>query len=237
MEKPLRIEDKINNEILVRYVFGLNIFRVNKIDRSKNLELKFLEFVSRETLVSAHTGSLHDIADSPEELFDSPDDYTYYEKVEVGVFGGAFYSTKDWSLFPPCFFPKVSEFFWNIKNGSSDLVLEEILDWDALAIYVSPYDNGFANEIKSFFDMKFVSSEDWIKKALSLYRLIIVSTGDMNFFKVYANSSTDFDILNNSLRKTEEIILSNKWYQNNKNSLVWDNENNMCLILSNKSKV
>jgi hypothetical protein len=226
MEQIIRLKDIAKNEIYIRYIFGLDIFRVNKVNRSKNLEVSFLEFLSQETLVSAHTGSLHDIADSPEELFGLPNEAVYYEEVDVGVFGGSFYSVNDWFLFPPCFFPKVDEPFWKIRNGLIKTNLEKIFSWDALSIYANPKTEDYADSMKSVFEMKFDSSDDWIKKVLEVYHLIIVSAGDANFLKVYAKSSADFDVINNPLKKVERLINSDNWYNKNKENLVWNSEKN-----------
>lgn len=234
MGKIIRTEDRVNNEVYTRYIFGLNTFRVNKVNQTTSLELKFLESVNQEFLLSAHTGSLHDLAESPKELFGEPNEVIFYEEVGIGVFGGKFYSIEDWLLFPPCFFPKANKDFWRIKDSFIETDLGEILGWDALALYVSPKGNNYIEAMTSLFKMKFISSEDWIRKVLEIYRLVILSAGDANFFKAYSSSPEDLELLGNSIENMEKIVIANTWYKDNESSLIWDDKNNMCLILPKK---
>ena len=232
MNKIIRTENKTADGLSIQYVFGMGIFHVKELRAKKPLEQTFLEFVNRDFTISVHTGMLFDVADDPEELFGKSGAELHYDIVSVGIFGGGFYSYEQWPRFQPCFFPEVSSKFWHRIETN----FREIIGWDAIAAYVYPRDSDFSEQMKLLFEEQFVSSDDWIKKALDIYRLVIVPVDDAYYLQVFTKDPKDFALLDKSLQMTEEFVASSEWYKENKEFLTWDGDRKMCLVRSEQIK-
>lgn len=209
----------------------MDLLRVNNAQLNSDLEVKFLSILSREVQASAHTGMLLDFADSPRELFGSPSGDVVYQEVSVGVSRGNFYSAKDWPYFAPCFFPRVTPSFWQLFDRAEHTSWYKILYSDALALYLDPYREDFESEMETLFKVQPLPGAHWLKEVLKIYRAVIVSVGDMNFFKVYTGNIKDTEILDGSLKEIEDFVAHNEWYRANKDDLTWDSEYAMCFRL------
>jgi len=229
MERVVKTEDKAEGDVFVRYIFGLPIFTVNKVQYGESPEVTFLKSLTGIATMAAHTGMLLDFADSPVELFGPPNDALNYKEVNVGVSQGSFYQRDDWPNFPPCFFPTVNEVFWNLERPEIGFTWRKILVYDAIAFYLGPVELSYLSRINSLFESEFVSSDEWIKETLKIHKLLILPVGDMNYFLVYSNNPVNFEVLSKPLQEAEQLIIQSNWYQENKERLVWDGERSMCL--------
>ena len=231
MKKIIRTEEKVEGGLYVEYILGTNIFSVNSVKREMDLEIEFVKILSRSISLSAHTGMLLDFGDDPVELFGDGRGQPNYEEVNVGTSQGSFYNRRDWPHFPPCFFPEVNAAFWNLIKPEIDFTWRKLLYYDALAFCVAPDESNYLVQINSLFREDFVSTEKWIKEALKIYRLIITSVGDMNYYKVCATDPANFEILSKAIHEIENIVRTDHWYQENMGALVWDGERSMSLKL------
>lgn len=230
MEEAIRDQENMEFGLYCRSIFGLNIFSANDVDVdvSGDPRFVFLRSVCERTPSSAHIGSLYDMADSPEEIFGSPDTGAYYMRESIGVYGGMFYDTNTWPTFPGCFFPIVNSNFWNIGLNISRSIMD-ILELDAVAFYVN-YRDEINSKIRSLFSEKFISHERWLVDVAGIYDLVIVSRADGGYFTAYSASNANFELLSPAISSAIKVIENNAWYKQNSLYMKWDEEYEMCLV-------
>lgn len=226
----VKILDETTNSLMKRDVLGLNIFRVNKVicSISGNPQLEFLRSLCSLSEVAANTGSLHDVAETPEQFFRK--EGIKYGLTRIGCYGGGFYDSDKWNIFPPLFFPKISSDYINLPNYKGESLVMEIMDWDALALFISPRNEESTNNLRELLTVPFSSNDHFIRTATNYFELVMITQADGDYFTFYSQKNESFDILNQSLLKAVHIIEESDWYKTNYQNLVWDDEYNGCLV-------
>ena len=232
MQPIIRTKDETEFGLALRYVFGLNIFAANGVEVSTDDDPRviFLRTLCEQHDCSAHTGNLLDVADDPQELFGPADGKNSYVLVRTGVYKGSFYDADGWATFPACFFPLIRDNFWEMQASVGGSVIEEMLDWDALALYVSPCREATA-QIRSLIERPFSSHEGWLQQVSKLYQLVVLTISSGWYIEVYSQDTSSFALLGESLKKAVEAIKAHSWYKAHSTELIWDSEYEMCLLL------
>lgn len=228
----VQILDKEHDKFLKRYIFGLNIFHVNKVTDPNvdDLRLKFLRIVCEQNQVSANTGSLYDFGNTPEELFGSKKYLGSYKLVKIGCYGGKFYDSKDWNLFPPLFFSQITSEFINLTKDDESLIFN-ILYSDALALFIAPKTNKSNDNLLDLLNSSFSFSDSFIEEAAKFYHLVMTTQADGDYFTIYSQTVDALKLLEMPLNKTMKCIEESSWYKNNASKLTWDGKYSMCLSL------
>lgn len=232
MNMIVQTKDVVKSGLQRRLIFGLNILRVNrvKVSTEDDPRVVLLRNLDAQHTCSAHTGNLHQLALSPQELFGTPGEDNVYLESRTGIYDGTFYDATGWPSFPACFFPRIESSFWGMKNAVGEGDVREALELGALAIYVAPAD-GALPTMASLQSEVFPGEEAWLRTAADLYNLIIVPTADCDYFSVYSKDASHFDCLAPALAEAVSVIEGGSWYQQHAASLLWDGEYNMCLML------
>ena len=229
----VKIKDKnTTKQITKRYIFGLNIFNVNEVDCSLfgSPQLTFLNNICYQYETSAITGNLFDFADSPEELFGSARYGGGYKIVKFGYYGGEIYDVKEWKSFPPLLFPRISSEFINLKDLSGNSLILNIMYSDALCLLILPKHKNSFSKLAELLTSERIQTEKFINQATGLYSLVIFTQADGDYFTVYSQTTSSFERLNLSLKNSIELVEKSPWFKNNCQHLIWDNEDNMCLV-------
>ncbi len=237
--------DEKRDKFWERYIFGLNIFHVNKVTDSKvdNLQIEFLRDVCERNKVSANTGSLYDFGNEPEELFGSQKYFGTYELVRIGCYGGKFYDSENWNLFPPLFFPEITSEFINVRD-EEDSLIHKIMYSDALALFITPESDESLTKLRDLLNSSLLSvsikdspsddifsqSGNFIEEAIKLYKLVMITGADADFFKVYSQTVDNFELLAEPLHRITKYVKESSWYKENAVKLVWDDKFSMCLV-------
>lgn len=231
MQSIIRQRDELKGGLNLRYIFGLNIFAANGINIpvESDPRIIFLRTLSNYHACSAHTGNLYDLAENPPDLFEKPPGEDTYILASISVNGGIFYDAKTWNTFPPCFFPQVDDGFWQARMDDGRSVIVEALEYDALAIYAGINDN-VLDEVVSLVKKDFPGHEAWLKQMVDLYKLVILSSGDGEYFSVYSQNDSQFDSLSPALIEAVDNIKTTEWYRQHVSSLIWDDKSNLCLM-------
>ncbi len=233
----IKIQDKKTNQFLKRYIFGLNIFHVNKVTNFgiDDLQLEFLRNICLQNQVSGNTGSLYDFGHTPEDIFGNTIFSGKYKIVDIGCYRGLFYDSKDWNLFPPLFFPVVESDFLNLtyENNTSDYasLIYSIIYCDALAFFIAPKTENSIDNLSALLKSPFTSSDDFVEEALKLFELVMTTQADGDYFTFYSQKIQSFELINDPLNNIAKFIENSTWYKDNASKLFWDGKYSMCLCL------
>lgn len=231
-QKIVKIEKHSKAGLLLQDVYGLNIFASNKVTfpTREDPRIVFLRSLSERFVCSAHTGNLFDMADTPEELFGPADGANSFLIAHTGVYGGHFYDATEWNNFPACIFPIVQNSFWSLPMRGDGKGMLEIVEWDALALYVGLIEGGL-EKIRNLAKQPFPGDKEWLQQVIGLYRAVIITGGDGFYIHAYVSDAMSFELLNPAIDEAVKAIESNEWYQQNKERLVWEPELSLCLGL------
>ena len=235
MDQIVQIIDSLEFGLLCRSIYGLNIFEANWITVEKPFDprLVFLRCVSEQTQCSALTGylSLKDLVDDPAEMFGEPNGTLPYQRVPVGLYGGTFY---DLSVFPTqnaCFFPLVRKDFWLVETEDKQSDIRKVLRHDALSLFARISDDSKLESLHTL-SLPFPGEAQLIHLMLKFYSLVIVSGGDAMCFHIYSNDNKSFEIIEEPLSQAIQAVETSEWYSTNRDNLIWDNDEAMCLVIS-----
>lgn len=248
----VKTTDEIVGSLTRRTIFGLNIF---PDDHPKSgladPRFDFLRGVCSNNQASAITGSLYDFANVPKELFGDSNYRNSYETVRIGCYGGDFYDSKDWSLFPPLFFPLIAPDFFDIEhdpNRSYDnSLIFSIVYADALALFISPKSDDSESELRNLLNqpltpkisdpemdkLNFLNQpiEYFLERTAGLYEIVLTTQADGDYFEGYSQKVESFGLMDQSLKSVIADIEDSNWYRENKANLIWDDEDSGCLVL------
>lgn len=232
MLSVIRIEEAEQDGLTLHYVFGLNILDANGIEVSPAHDPRviFLQSLSRQVTCSAQIGNLYDFADDPEELFGLSVGRNAYTLSQVGVYAGTFYDAASWPTFPPCFFPQVTDGFWQSETPQADANIKLVISRDALALYVGPADDAL-EKMQTLVKEPFPGHAEWLRLTTNLYQLVILTSGDGWYFHIYGRKGSHFDQLSPAISEATKAVEATNWYQQHAASLLWDEEYGGCLRL------
>jgi hypothetical protein len=141
MSEIVKIKDERSNSISIRYIFGLNVFHVNKVG-SIGLDeprVNFLRRICTEYPVAVNTGNISDTAETPGEIFDESSHDSDFERVNFGPYGGSLVNYADWPAFPPLFFSNIKPEWINLtRRSDGESVIFGILYSDEVTFFISP---------------------------------------------------------------------------------------------------
>ena len=216
---------------MVRNIFGLNIFLANDIACSIENEpqLEFLRSICSDNDVSVNIGNLFDYVDSANELFANSAYANKFSMVQVGCYGSEFYDGRMWTPLDPILLTDVSDDFIDIELRGDNLI-RRILQLDAMAMFVTATEERSGQALLDLLNTQFISTEDIIERATSIYRFVLLSQADGDYFTVFAKNGADFALLDKALETSSKMIQNSTWFQDNINDFQWDGERSMCLI-------
>lgn len=247
----IKIEDGTVGNLHREYFFGLNIFPDGHPRHASLTDprLNFLREICRNNRVSANTGSLFDFAKFPEELFGRLSSPNLYEIVRIGVYGGNFYDSSEWNLFPPLFFPRIQQDFldieWSPRQGNDKSLVFSIIYSDALALFISPKTEDSESELQSLLNQPFTVNTDdlrgskdflnqpqtdFLERAATLYEIVLTTQADGDYFECYSQDSESFELIKGPLSIVIADIKESVWFKENEAELIWDDEYSKCLI-------
>jgi hypothetical protein len=233
MSGIIKLLEDISEGLARRYIFGLNIFHVNKVDCPilENPELDFLRRICFRYPVSVNTGNIFDVANELGEIFDKPAYGGEYEIVNFGPNQSELVNHKDWPTFPPLFFPRITSEWIDLTrkyNGESQVYL--ILYADAATFFIAPKRLDSIEKMSALLKQPAPPRAAFLNDACGLFEIVIMTGGDGDFFSAYAKSAESFTLLEGPLDETVKLIEGSAWYNENRSALAWDGEYCMCLV-------
>lgn len=232
-EQIIKIEDGNCNGYFRRYIFGLNLLPDDHPQYASIYDPRviFLRELSRQCLISALTdkGCNH-ILDSDPLL-----SHASYTKVPVGILGGEFIRYQSFAEATSLFFPNIGYEFFDFTYSDGDGKVESqilsIMYSDALALFISPSSSDASLHLIELLTSSFSSSEEFIRKAVEIYGIVLTTGADGDFFECFAQEQSRFEPLNKPLDIAVTKIKETSWYREFHNDLVWDDDLSMCLLL------
>jgi hypothetical protein len=218
--------------VFERYIDGLNIFLYNDVDvpTQDDPRVIFLQNLTRQFPSSAHVGSLalKDMVDDPLELFGPPDGRTPYTRTRISYYNCDFYDLNEYPCFDACFFPEVTNKFWEAK-AADGTDIGGLFDWHGLAVYIGAK-AGALEEMSQLLAAPFPGQGQWLQAVTRLYSIVITVGHDGQNFQAYAQELESYNLLQPALDQAAGIVSSSEWFQQNVERLKWEEELSLCLI-------
>jgi hypothetical protein len=230
----VRTEDENFDGLVKRYIFGLNLLP-DAHPRQASIDDPTLIFL-RELTRQQSVGALIDKASDHVRDSDPLLAHLSYTELPVGVIGGEFAVHSSLAEGGSLFFPKIDDHFFEITytgaNGAIKSLMFGVLYQDCLALLISPLFQDASHRLFELLSQP--ASEDFTRKAVEIYGVVLTSGADGDFFECYAKDASKFDMLNRPLDTAVNTIEESDWFQKSKNDLVWDDQLSMCLMEKDK---
>jgi hypothetical protein len=248
MHPIVKVVDRFRDGLHERNVYGLNIFRANQVNcEVADPSVAFLSALAEKHPSAAHVDPYFVDEDPVEEYF-HPDMSHPYWPISIGLEEGQFFHG----------LPRASTAII-FPTATPDFLGEyaaRLVSYDALALYVSasgtseqkwnalqqllaevpafekypPLDSGAPLEEARAISQR--NQVHWIKAALQVYDLVILSKWDGSHWDVFANEKKHLSPIDDAIEQASQTIRASQWYQENAASLEWEERIDKCLMLT-----
>jgi hypothetical protein len=232
--KLVRLEDSQAGGLARRSVLGLNALEYNAVEvhAEQDPRVVFLARCATHAVGSVVIGGLSvtDRISDPVGLFGK----LKFETPLGGLNGGRFYSLTRYPDGPAYLFHNVDpSFFGTLSRRRKENDLMTLIHDDALALLLS---DGAPDvgAIRASVESGSVDEFDYLRDLASCCGVIILTSGDGQFFEVYAQDFGNFTLIEGPLNDAIDVIANTKWYKQNEDRLAWDDVG-CCLMVADAS--
>jgi hypothetical protein len=228
-EPVIQNEYSVENGVFVRDVYGLSIFRVNRVDlggEPSPFHLLFRELMAQHAC-AAHTGSVSAVgfADDPWTVFQNLNSDGPLVPTRVGLWGGQFYALTP-EEGPACLFPVITQ----PSFGLSQEDFEYLLLFDFFALYLGVTDATRARLVSAATDDD-KPAETWLDTALDNCGAVVTTEADGIYLRICSRREDDLRLMDKAIAAVATYIESNDWFKEHRERLEWDAELELCLRL------